>query len=179
MGMDVKELKELFDKEFSELKGLLEKQEEEIKTLGQSREETGKKVDEVGNRIAEISEELKKEAEKIAEVEENLKRIDEVEKKLGRPDIGAGGEVKSVGQLFVESDAYKNMVANNQLTSAPMRVKSLFDVKQITSTITGGTLTDYYRFPEIIQAPERALRIRDLLSVRTIGTDSVRSEERL
>ncbi|MHA1302184.1 MAG: phage major capsid protein [Candidatus Heimdallarchaeaceae archaeon] len=189
--MDLKELKELFEKEFKELKeasakeyenlkNLVEEQEKEIKTLGQSKKETAEKIDKADKRITQLAEELKSKEDRIAEFEESLKRLDKVEKKLGRPGWSTGEERKSVGRMFVESDAYKNMIANNQLTSAPMRVKSLFGSfakKQITSDITDGTLTDYFRFPEIIQAPERALRIRDLLSVRTIGTDSIKYVE--
>jgi len=177
--MEIKKLQELFEKEFTSFKELLQLQDKEIKQNGETTKATADSIVKTGKSIEDLQTEMKAAQDKVEkDSADQAKRLEEIEKKLGRIDYpGPGGEeVKSPGEMFTESDAYKNMVANNQYTSGPMKVKDLFSFEKkalVTSAITGGNLAQALRVPEIIMPPMRVLRIRDLLSVRGITTNAI------
>lgn len=167
-------IEDLFQKEFNNFKDLLEKQDQEIKTLGETKAETAQKIEKAESLIEEIKlsidDKLKKSEELIAE---QKNRIDELEKKSGRPDYSEDPEIQTAGKKFIESDAYKSMAAKNALNSDPVEVKSFFDVKTLTSTITGGNIAQAFRYPQIIIPGQRALTVRDLLNVQPTGSNAI------
>lgn len=178
--MDLEELQKLFTKEFGLLKTSLETQASEIKEFGETKKVTADAITKASTRIEELKAEIDvkidvKNVEIVKLLEAQKLRIDEMEKASQRPGYGAGGEIKSPGELFTDSDAYKNMMAAKALNSNPLHMKSLFEFEQkvLTATITGGTLTQALRMPEILMPPVRATRVRDLLTVRSVTTDSI------
>jgi HK97 family phage major capsid protein len=176
--MEVKELQELFKSEFDGLKTLLDTQAQEIKANGETSTKTAQAIDAAGKRIEEVDTELKSALVKVENIEKEYKdkfdkldvdykeKLEAIEKKLGRPDFTPPVAVKSLGEMFTDSEQYKEMMAKKSLNSSPVSIEGGFFKKELTSTITGGNLVQPLRYPEIIAPPERALRIRDLLAVR-------------
>lgn len=115
----------------------------ELKSVFESAEDgkyTSEQKAEIKSRndeLAELVDDLSIEKKKIA----NAKAIDEDSKPVSEmPLAGAGAEVKSVGQLFTESDAYKNFVSNG--------------VKGIDSRVeTKTSLTTTGYPPEVLRQP--------------------------
>lgn len=143
----------------TEIKSLLDKQDGEIKQFGESTEKTGKAIDVATKRIDELHEELK-----AAQT-----RMDEMEKKGGRLFGGQGEEIKSLGQRFVGSEAYKNFDAGSHSRSDAVEIKSFYGGRK---TLTGdplGSVPAYlyspHRMPGIITPPDRLQRVRDLIPV--------------
>lgn len=165
--MDLKTFHEQFTKEFDGFKGLLEKQSAEIKQHGETSTKTAQAIAGAEKRILELNEELKS----------VQTRVDEFERAGQRPGYGGQGEeAKSLGQVFVESEAYKGMLTSKKYSSEPVTVKSLLprQHKDLTSAAnSGGALVQPMRFPEIIAPPLRQLRIRDLLPIATTGSNSI------
>ncbi len=174
--MESKELKEMLaqfegevKKTTTDLKTLLEKQSGEIKQHGETAERTAKA-------IAAVEEKLNKLG---ADYEALKARADELEKKSQRPGYGtgAGEEAKSLGEQFVESEAYKTMITNKQESCTPVRVKSLFAPgwqKALTSdAASAGALVVPYRYPELIAPPMRTRRVRDLLTVQPVSSNAI------
>lgn len=164
--MDPKELKQVLEgikghinDTTKEIKELLDKQDNEIKQYGESTEKTGRAIDDATKRIDKLQEELKA----------AQSRMDEMEKKGGRLFGGQADERKSLGQRFVESDAFKGFDPNSQDRSGAVNVKSFYSGRK---TLTGealgdtpGYLYDVNRVPGIIAPPERVERVRDLIPV--------------
>mgnify|MGYP001081151331 CR=1 FL=1 len=166
MTVDMKELRRHLDEVFREVKELVAQQDKEIKELGAAREETGKKLDAATKRLDEIE----------AEYKALVARVDGFEAQGQRPSYGSG-EVKGLGERFVESDAYKRYVEGG-LTglSAPFPVKSFFT----KATLTGGSLGNVpgyvyapERVAEIFARPDRMQRIRDLLPVNRTSQGAI------
>jgi len=191
--MEIEDLKKLFEKEFKSFTDLLDKQKAEIAEFGKTSDSTAKAIEKVGTKVEELGDEMKTASEKVEIMEKEykvkadkldadykekldakLKELDDIEKKAGRLDLTTGiGEVKSIGERFVESDAYKDMIAKKSRNSSPFDIKEGFFTKEITSVITGGNLVQPLRYPEIIMPPERALRIRDILSVQGVTENAI------
>jgi len=182
--MTIEELQAELKKEFEEFKKLMSTQADEIKANGATSTKTAEEMDKVGKRIEEIETNLKAAVDKVEGMEKGYQekldkaeadykaKMEEFEKKAGRLDLTGFSEVKSIGQQFIDSDAYKDMIAKKVKNSAPFEIKNLF-TKEITSAITGGNLVQPLRYPEIIMPPERALRIRDVLSVQSLSENAI------
>jgi HK97 family phage major capsid protein len=96
------------------------------------------------------------------------------EARTNRPDFGGGsygGNAgnKTAGQIFTQSQAYKNFLAHGQSTSDNVSIPA-FTKAIITSRDTGGGLMGAM---PIIGAIERPLTIRDLLNVQPTTNNAV------
>jgi hypothetical protein len=76
---------------------------------------------------------------------------------------------KSIGQQFIESKAYKDMVASGNYES------SRFEVKEIVSSAaaSAGDIIVPQRVPGIFAAPNQPLVIRDLLAPGTTTSNAI------
>lgn len=152
--MELKELQELLTTYKNDMKELLSKQAEELKKYGETTAETAKSIEGIDATIKNITDGM----------EAAKKRMDELEAKAGRLAEPTVTEVKSPGQTFVESEAYKAIKGKNlPITSERVQVKTL-----ITGASLGnlaGYLYPSYRIPEIVEDPRRAARVRSLLNV--------------
>src|SRR5690606_35308677 len=156
-------LKGHFEQVQKDLQAVIEQRDAEIKELGKAREETGAQIKKLNDRIEEIAAELKAAQARLDEAEAERKRLG-----YG-PDSDAP---KSIGQMFVESEAYKKFNPHSQRQSDAVQVKSFY--RHERKTLTGdplGTVPGYIYSPErlagIIAPPERAQRVRDLIPVMT------------
>ena len=95
--MELKELQELLETYKGNMKELLTKQAEELKKYGETTASTAKSIEAMDATIKSITEGM----------EAAKKRMDELEAKAGRIPEPTVNEVKSPGQTFVESEAYK------------------------------------------------------------------------
>ncbi len=111
-----------------------------------------------------------KTAEKIEELE---KKLDEMNVRVERDAVPAPGEDKKIpgdiGQQFVESKAYKDMLERGNFES------DRFEVKEIISeaAASGGDLIVPQRVPGIITEPEQPLTIRNLLSTGKTTSNAI------
>lgn len=164
--MDIKELKGHFDQAAAEMKGLVERQSEEIKKYGETTAQTASQIKSVGDRIEAMQGDLK-------DIEG---RIKDVEIKSNRPGFGsAPAERKSIGQMVVESDEYKNTRERNLKSLMPVKVEGSFFKKDITSAAaSAGSLIDAMRLPEIYFDPaNRPQHVRDFMNVGTTSSNAV------
>jgi len=152
--MELKELQELLGTYKNDMKELLSKQAEELKKYGETTAETAKSIEAMDATIKSISEGMA----------EAKKRMDELEAKAGRLAEPTQTEVKSPGQTFVESEAYKAVKDKGlPIKSQAVQVKTL-----VTGASLGnlaGYLYPSYRVPGIVEDPRRAARVRSLLNV--------------
>jgi len=152
--MELKELQELLETYKGNMKELLTKQAEELKKYGETTASTAKSIEAMDATIKSITEGM----------EAAKKRMDELEAKAGRIPEPTVNEVKSPGQTFVESEAYKAVKDKGlPIRSQPVQVKTL-----ITGASLGnlaGYLYPSYRVPGIVEDPRRAARVRSLLNV--------------
>ena len=130
---------------------------------------------EIGEKVEAIATELtrrmdeggKKNADAIKGLEAKL---DGMNVKFERNILPGGGQaklIKSIGQGFVESKAYKDMIDSGNYESAR------WETKEIVSATNAGDLVVPQRVPGIIAEPEVALRIRDLLSAGVTGSNAI------
>ena len=150
-----------------EMKSLVEQQSAELKEQGATTSETAKKITATDEKMAGIAKEL-------AEVKS---RIDEVEKQKGRLEVGQDrAEAKTLGERFIESEAFKNFDLNRDGKSAKFELPSLHQTKTITGESLGdvpGYLYEAQRVAGIINNPERRDRVRDLFNVRQTTSGAI------
>jgi HK97 family phage major capsid protein len=163
--MDIKELKGHFDQAATEMKGLVERQSEELKKHGETTEQTASEIKAVGERMESMQSDVKS-------FEEKLKDIEAKSNRLG---FGSQPERKSLGQQFVESDAYKNAASRGLKSVAPVQVEGSFFQKDITSAAgSAAALIDAMRLPEIYRDPaDRPVHIRSFMNVGTTDSNAI------
>jgi HK97 family phage major capsid protein len=116
-------------------------------------------------------------------------KLDEIQRQTDAMDLrmnsarfagGGEAEVKSVGELFVESEEIKSEKTNGFLTlrgkhgRVRVAIPQFFSRKSVLTTVGIGTGTTGvqmpFRLPGITGLPMQELRIRDLMTVRTMTT---------
>lgn len=158
--MDIKELKGHFDQAADELKSLVTRQSEEIKAHGEASKETAAAIAKADSRMSEITSELEaKEA-----------RLIEIEKRMNRPGFGGADEAKTIGQMYVESEAYAHAKSIGRGNNVPVEMER----KDITSAAaSAGALTEAFRNPNIYVNPQRPLFIRQLVNRQPVADSAV------
>lgn len=186
--MDLNTLQKAVETNHQAVVALIAKRDDEIKTLGQAREETGKKLDDLGAKLVESKAELEAAVKKsFDDLREELKndgvRIDEIEKKLGRGKAGLtaqealAGAAPGIARGFVESKEYKRRKEQNERTTSPVLIKSFFPgaseaaLKAIQTDIISGFIQP--QRVEALPMVRRQLRIRDLFNVRPTNANSI------
>lgn len=161
---DIKELNAAFEKAMDAMRGgvskaqeVAERAEAEVKKLGTITGDTNTKLTESGTQLKALSDTL-------AEIKD---RVKDVEQKTSRGAGGGGDQVKSAGEIFVESEEFKSMVAHKKYDSLPVNVPGLRSEKALIVNATGSNqpLVPSMRLPGLIFSPEQRLTIRDLLTV--------------
>jgi len=161
---ELAKLQEAFEAGVSDVKALVDQRDEEIKTLGKATEETGTRLDEAGKLIEEVRSEMTALTERLDTFEAEAKRLPQ----------GAADAPLSIGEQFIQSDVYKDFNPTSDVKSGAFQTKSLHHMERKEAvpagSLTGATLGnvpgylyDPQRVAEIIRAPERQVRIRDLI----------------
>lgn len=162
--MDIKDLHEKMNAASAEVKSLVERQTDEIKTLGETTEKTAKALADAEKRFDDTSSDLGN-------------RMEEVEKRLQRPADGVAEELKTAGQHFIESEAYKAARDRGLKSTDAVEVASLvtMQAKDITSAATStGAVAVSQRIQGVFRDPaDRPSHIRDLLDVQNTTSGSI------
>lgn len=170
----LEELKMHFEATVAEIKGLVSKQDEEIKAQGASSSETATKLEAATKAFDQVTADLAAATKRLDEMEAASKRL---------PQDSGGEQPRSIGQQFVESEAYKRFDAALGKVSDAVLVKTFFPRgrKAVPAgTLTGASLGDVpgylypaARVPGIIAPPELQPRVRDLFPVVPTGAGAV------
>lgn len=93
-------------------------------------------------------------------------QLAELEQKAARGGEGGGDKEKSIGEQFVESDAYKAFAAEGFARSgkASLSLKTTLTSATTDSAGSVGDAINQTRLPGIMPLPERRMTVRDLLS---------------
>jgi HK97 family phage major capsid protein len=170
MSQDLTKLLEQFNATQSTLQATLERQQGEIQSNGASSAETAKQVKEQGATLAQIAEDLKGVQTRIKDAEDEIAR-------RGLPGAGDLPQAKTPGQMFTESDEYRDTVKNNRTKSDIVVVGSFHRPRNtlITSdpSTGAGSIVVPQRVPSIVAAPDRGLRIRDLIDVQETSSNAI------
>lgn len=168
MNEELRKLLDQFNNAQAEIRNALQKQREEIQAHGEGREETGRRVDEIGNRLEQISNDIR----------EVQTRVQNAETEIARNGVRGGGDGdadKTPGQRFVESEQYQDAVRNHREKSDIVEIGSFHPRNTLITSApdSGGGLVVPHRMPGIIAAPDRGLRIRDLIDVQPTQSNSI------
>jgi len=139
--METKELEQKLGNIETELKKFIEKHAEEVKTNGAASTETKATLDKIGKQWTEV----------------NARLLELEQKSVATP---GGTDVKTIGEKFVESDAFKA-----QAKSGRVEKVQIGDVKTAIVNATGQNqpLVPDMRVPGVIGPGLRRLTVRDLL----------------
>lgn len=161
--MDATEIKTALEATTTQFKELLDKQSQEIKQFGETSDATAKQIKSVEATLESLAGDIKSIDEKHQE------RIDELEAKSNRLMNGGGEVKKSMGEQFIESDAYAEIKSRGYRGES-----SSVEIKDITggAASAGALLTPYLR-EAILREPDRNLFVRQLLNNVPVNTDAV------
>ncbi|MEV4606184.1 phage major capsid protein [Neorhizobium sp. LMR1-1-1.1] len=141
-------------------------------SLASIKEQVGNLASDFTSKLAangEVSAELKEKTDKaLSELGDVTNRLGDLEKRAAREKEQGEDEQKSLGQLVIDSEAYK---AGNLTGSSRASIKVSADRAAITTANTtvgtgrspGTSLVPGARVPGIFGLPERQMTIRDLI----------------
>lgn len=161
----IKKLETDFNEAWKTHKSLLDQQADEMRRHGETSSETAKKVETAEQKQIQLEKDLKDIREQVTKMEAKGNRLP-----------FSGGQVKTVGQQFIESEQFKSAAERGLNHTDAFNVKSFFDMerKDLDSTDpNGGLLAQTLILPGIITAPDENLRLRDILNVQTTTANSV------
>ena len=163
MPMDATEIKTALEATTAQFKELLDTQSQEIKQFGETSKETAKQIKSLEGTLEGLASDIKSLEEKHQE------RIDELEAKSNRLLNGEVEAKKSMGDQFIESDAYAEIKARGFRGES-----SSVEIKDISGAAAsaGALLTPYLR-DSILKEPDRTLFVRQLLNNVPVNTDAV------
>lgn len=144
------ETKAVFDTKFDELKA--------IATDALGRAERGEGLSSGAKEKAD---------EAILAVNEAKARLDEIEQKVARRGAeGGNAEQKTLGQMFVESEAAKKMIADGSSFRgrASLEAKATLTLATTDSAGSVGDGVQNTRLAGILPLPQRRMTVRDLLT---------------
>lgn len=164
--MDIKELKGHFDQAATEMKALVERQSEEIKKYGETTEATGARMAKLGETLDAMQDEVKKYDE----------RLQSMEKKANHPGFGRSAQVKTMGQMFVESEEFKSAQGRGLRSTGTVSIEGSFFRKDISNaTASAGNLIQDMTLPEIYRQSggDRDVHIRNFMNVGQTSEGSI------
>lgn len=155
--LELKTLNAALERRDTEIKNWCAKASEEIKNLGA------------------ISAETKTALTALAEGGADMQaRLGEVEQKLARRGNQDQPLVKTIGELFSESEDYKNLLAKGGRGAARLSLKAVTNINSGTTGTGGvGAAIRPDRQEGIIAGPDREFTIRDLIMPGRTGSNSV------
>ena len=173
--------------------GLLEKIEknvnEQVEELSDAVDLQGKEIAERGGTTAETKEkisglegELKSLTEAMDELKELAPQLQELKGEIERPGSPSHKGRTSPGSSFVGSDEYKNFIEGRESRSRPYEIGDMSGLLPSRKAITSdegiwggaGVFIQPQELPGVLTDPLRQLRLRDLVNVQPVSTDSVR-----
>jgi len=171
MANDADKILGAMDKIEKNLDTAVSRQDEEIKKYGQATEVTGKSVDELTNKLADLHKELEGERESRKNLEGRLETFN---------NVNFEG-TKSVGERFVESEEYKQYVTGGTNgRSKSFELNHSLGAPEAKATVTGASigataayLSQVARVAEYVKDPDRPRFVRELLPTFGVSTGAV------
>jgi HK97 family phage major capsid protein len=163
---DLKQVVELagaLEKAADEVKKSGETLQKEVKNLGDGTAETKIKVDDALLKHGELA---KQHGELVKKHGDVVSRISEIEQTLAqRRQQSEGGQEKTLGQEFVESEAFKSFQGKGNVR-VELKRKDIMNVTATVGTVTSpsNSLVSALRVPGIVTPPEQKLTVRDLVA---------------
>lgn len=146
-----------FDTKAAALSEAIKKSDEDIKTHGKVLDDTKGLIEELGKKTEKAE----------AEFEARMHALEQLAEKAANDDPK---EKKSIGELFVNSDAFKNYAGKKYHKGQ----SETMELKDITSGgASGGPGIWSFRDPEIVSEPYRPLMIRSLIPTIPVDTNLV------
>ncbi|MDO6587336.1 phage major capsid protein [Salipiger sp. 1_MG-2023] len=162
MALDMNEVRDVFR---GELKGALEQRDQKSNELHEQIEHLKTKADadqtDIKGRIDQTH----------ADIEKLTAAITEAEKKFSR--AMSTTEVKSIGQQFIESEAFKNGATTARPTSISFEVKDVLNSGQIATGVSRSVLVPEQQ-SGMVTPPQQELRIRNLIPSGQTTSNSIR-----
>lgn len=163
--MDATDIKTALEATTAQFKELLDTQSQEIKQFGETSAATAKQIKNVEETLESLAGDIKSIDEK------NQERIDELEAKSNRLMNGGGEAKKSMGDQFIDSDAYAEIKSRGfRGESSSVEIK---DITGSTLPASAGALLTPYLRDAILKEPDRTLFVRQLLNNVPVNTDAV------
>jgi len=153
--MDISELKGHLDTVKSEITAAVSKRDSEIKQYGEATEATRKALTSATERLDTIKGDMDRIDARVIEMEKAAQR-----------QFGGAAEAKSLGQQFVESNAYKNARSNG--TDSVRVNKALSNL-----AASAGALVQPQRRADVVVPAQRTAFIRDLLTSIPTSSNAV------
>jgi HK97 family phage major capsid protein len=157
---DIQTLTTAFGDFQAQLNTKLEQQQTEIRTNGETSRATATQIETITNGLADVG----------REIEAFRTRVTEMENAGGRP-ANAPEREKTAGQRFVESEIFNQTSNGSRTRGDELQVKTFWNMDSGSSS--GGAAIERQRLAGIISAPERTLRLRDLLDVQPTATNAI------
>ena len=161
--LDLKTLQTEFSASWKSLKTLLDQQADEMRTQGETHTKTADSITAIEKKIGEYEAELKGITDKYKEIET----------KFNRPNLGGSDEIKTAGQMLVESDSYKNMgtTLNASISLKGFTPQGQKDLSTITAS--GGIFVNPQVIGGVFSPADKDLKIRDLLRVQRTTSNAI------
>lgn len=143
-----------------EVKAAFEAKHDEVKAIAEKALADAKK----GIDMTAAAKELADAA--LIAMNEAKARLDDLEQKAARRGGGSDPEQnRTIGQQFVESEAYKNLAASpSQRGRADMQFKATITLATTDTAGAAGDAVQTTRVPGIVGLPDRRLTVRDLIT---------------
>lgn len=168
---DLKALNEAMDKAFEKMRDEIKKVQDTASNALEEVRKEGTVHTKTNEKLTEVDTAAKKAAELVIELKD---RITDVEQKMSKRGPDGGPEMKSAGQLFVESEQFKKAdVARCKyidpvVIGTPHRKTAI-----VNASGQNQPLVPDQRVPGIVTPPERRMTIRDLLPQMATGSNLV------
>lgn len=170
VSQEIKSLMEAVNKKFGEVTEAIAKSDAELKEKGKVSDETKGIVSELSAKTEKAEKEM---AERLAAIEQELVRGD---RKDGKKNV------KTLGDIVIESDAVKNFAKVQGVEGHGSQVKQLrrkamsdvIEIKDITSSAaSAGDGIWSFRDPELVSNPYRPLMVRDIIPTIPVNSNLV------
>jgi len=123
-----------------------------------------------------LSNSIKEKADEgLIKMNELLAQVTALEQKAARKGGGEPEKAKSVGEQFVEGDAYKAFSDTNFSRTGKADIQIKANITSLTTDAAGsaGPAIATYRDPELIDTPKRKLTVRDLVTNSRTTTSAI------
>jgi len=172
---NVTEVKSALEGIQEKLMGAVHERDEQIKQYGQATEENATQIKQLSEEYAAAHSEMKGKVDEVAD------DVREVMAKMESVKTLTPGERQTLGQAFVDSDAYQAYKEDGfHKQSRSFEVGGSLGAPRRKDTLTGASLGDtpaylfeVDRFAEYVRDPERMTFIRELLPTFGVSTGSV------
>lgn len=176
----LKELNAAMKQAFAGLQDNIKKSQD----LAQTAIDQLKRGDEVHAKTADDLKKLGEETQKsqkefVEKLNSYAERMQAVEQKLDKKPAQEQKELKTAGQVFAESDAYKQMITSKGWNSLPVEIQRKAAILNPNPLSNDNPLVPAQRLPGVIVPAQRRFTIRDLMPQIPTGSNLIEFAQEL